>query len=49
MQSSCLKYEERRRVEGARMQSSCLEFEKKRRGNQDAEQLLRVRRREKKC
>ena len=32
MQSSCLKYEDRRRVEGTRMQSSCLEFEERRRG-----------------
>ena len=28
MQSSCLEFEERRRVEGTRTQSSCLEFKK---------------------
>ena len=31
MQSSCLKLEERRRVEGTRMQRSCLEYEERRR------------------
>ena len=31
MQSSCLEYEESRRVDGTRMQSSCLEFKERRR------------------
>ena len=29
MQSSCLKFEERRRVEGTRTQSSCLELKER--------------------
>ena len=31
MQSSCLEFEERRRVEGTRTQGSCLELKKNRR------------------
>ena len=30
MQSSCLEYEESRRVDGTRMQSSCLELKERR-------------------
>ena len=50
VQSKCLELEEeRRRVEGTRMQSNCLKLEEwKSLGIQDAEQLLRVKRRAKK-
>ena len=66
MQSSCLEFEDRRRVQGTRVQSSCLELEdrglvegkgcravveskKTEEGlrEQEAEQLLRVRREKK--
>ena len=47
MQSKCLELEETRRAERTRMQSSCLELkERESRGNKDADEILRVRRRD---